>query len=101
MTRTQYWIVTALAVACMAVTLGTIALGTVNRGRQAEVAQRQQFLQQSVQLEALYREIVRALAELAARNSDEEVRSMLQRHGISYTVNAPAAPASPTTPVRK
>ena len=103
MTRTQYWIVTTLAALCLAVMLGNVALSTHNRGRQAEVAQRQQFLQQSVQLEGLYREIVRALAELGGRNNDEDVRVMLQRHGITYTVNAPAAPAAaaPPTQARK
>jgi len=55
-----------------------------------------------VQLEGLYREIIRALAELGARNNDQDVRALLQRHGISYTVNAPAAaePAA-AAPVRK
>jgi hypothetical protein len=61
---------------------------------------RQQYVQQSVQLEGLYREIIRALAELGARNNDQDVRAMLQRHGISYTVNPPAA-AGAAGPVRK
>lgn len=58
-------------------------------------------------METLYREIVRALAELAARNNDADVRAMLGRHGITYTVNAPAqsggaAGTSPApAPVRK
>jgi D-alanine-D-alanine ligase-like ATP-grasp enzyme len=54
-------------------------------------------VQQSLQLEGLYREIVRALAELGARNNDEQVRGLLQQHGISYTVNPPAA-AAPAAP---
>jgi hypothetical protein len=38
------------------------------------------------------------LAELGARNNDDAVRAMLQRHGISYTVNAPVAqPQAPAT----
>ncbi len=36
------------------------------------------------------------LAELGARNNDEDVRAMLQRHGISYSVNTPAPTAAPT-----
>lgn len=39
-------------------------------------------------------EAVRALAELGARHNDEAVRSLLQRHGITYTVTPPAAPAA-------
>ena len=101
MTRAQYWIVTSLAALCLAVMVLNVTLSTLNRGRQAEVAQRQQYVQQSVQLENLYREIVRALAELAARNNDDDVRAMLQRHGISYTVNPAAATAPANGAPRK
>jgi hypothetical protein len=106
MSRTQHLIVTVLALLCLATVLANIGLSLSNRAAQAEVNQRQQFVQQSVQLEGLYREIVRALAELAARNSDNDVRAMLQRHGVSYSVNAPSqaptpAPAPNTPPVRK
>ena len=100
MTRTQYWIVTLLATLCLATMLANVALSVRNRAAQADVSMRQQFVQQSVQLEGLYREIVRALAELGARNNDEDVRAMLQRHGISYSVNAPAAAAA-ANPARK
>lgn len=107
MTRTQHAVVTLLALLSLLVAAANIGLGLNNRSAQAEVAQRQQYTQQSVQLEVLYREIVRNLAELAARNNDEDVRAMLLRHGISYSVNAPAgastgAPAAaPTAVVRK
>ena len=101
MTRAQYWIVTSLAALCVAIMALNVTLSSLNRSRQAEVAQRQQYVQQSVQLESLYREIVRALAELAARNNDDDVRTLLQRHGISYTVNPAAAPAPPQSAPRK
>ena len=97
MTRAQYWIVTLLATLCLAAMLANVTLSTLNRAAQADVTTRQQFVQQSVQLEGLYREIVRTLAELGARNNDEDVRSLLQRHGISYSVNAPAAAAAANT----
>ena len=75
-------------------------MASMNRGLQGDINVRQQYVQQyvqqSMQLESLYREIVRALAELGARNSDQDVRALLQQqHGISYTVNAPAVPAAP------
>lgn len=95
MTRLQFWIVTALALLSLALLAANVLLLRDNRAAQREVASRQQFVQQSVQLEGLYREIVRALAELAARNNDDDVRTMLARHGITYTVNAPAVPPAP------
>lgn len=102
MSRTQFWTATVLASCALLLAAANVALGTMNRGLQADIGQRQQYVQQSVQLEGLYREIIRALAELGARNNDQDVRALLSKHGISYTVNAPA-PAAPTaaSPSRK
>lgn len=103
MTRLQYWIATALGLACCALVAADIVLSLGNAATRNGLTQRQQYVQQSVQLEGLYREIVRTLAELAARNNDNDVKTMLQRHGITYNVNPPAASAAPapTAPVRK
>ena len=106
MSKVQYWVVTLVAAASFAAMLASVTLGYSNAVSRAEVNQRQQFVQQSVQLEVLYREIVRALAELAARNNDADVKAMLQKHGITYTANAPAnapagSPAAAAAPARK
>lgn len=95
MTRIQYWTVTIIAAACFAAMLASITLGYNNGAARADVSQRQQFVQQSVQLEGLYTEIIRALAELAARNNDGDVKALLQKHGITYSANPPVAPAAP------
>ena len=95
MNRWQFWTSTGLAALCLLAAGWTLSLSAMNRSLQADIGQRQQYVQQSVQLETLYREIIRALAELGARNNDQDVRAMLQRHGITYSVNAPAASAAP------
>ena len=95
MNRIQFGLLMLLSLLCAAAVASILTLGSMNRGVQAEVNARQQYVQQSVQLETLYREIVRALAELGARNNDAQVRDMLARHGITYTANPPAAAASP------
>lgn len=95
MSKLQYWIACTLGGSCVALMASNVALATLNRGAQSEVALRQQYVQQSVQLEGLYREIARALAELGARNNDTEVKAMLERHGISYNVNAAPAATAP------
>ena len=102
MSKVQYWLVTAIAALCCVAMLASVTLGYTNATARADVNQRQQFVQQSVQLEGLYKEIVRALAELGARNNDGDVKAMLQKNGITYTANAatPAA-ASGAAPVRK
>ena len=102
MSKVQYWVLTAIAAASFAAMLASVTLGYSNATSRTEVNQRQQFVQESVQLEVLYREIVRALAELAARNNDSDVKAMLQKHGITYTANAPAgSPAGAAAPARK
>lgn len=101
MSRVQLGVATLLGVCCLLMALVNLTLGSMNRGLQGEIGVRQQYVQQSVQLESLYREIIRGLAELGARNNDQDVRAMLQRHGISYSVNAPVAPAAPAAAPRK
>lgn len=101
MNRVQFWIATALAGCALLLAGANVLLGTMNRGLQADIGQRQQYVQQSVQLEGLYREIIRALAELGARNNDQDVRALLAQHGISYTVNTPPAAAPAAAPQKK
>jgi hypothetical protein len=95
MNTTQHKTVTFIAIICFALMLVNVALAYTNAAARNEVAQRAQFVQQSIQLEGLYKEIARALAELGARNNDADVKALLQRHGITYNVNPPAAPAQP------
>jgi hypothetical protein len=96
MNRLQFGAVTTVAAMAALAMAASVTLAAMNRSLHGEIGQRQQYVQQSVQLEGLYREIVRALAELGARNNDQDVRALLQRHGISYSANAPAplAPAA-------
>ena len=105
MSRMQWWFVSALAGLALLLMASSLTLGALNRNLQAEVGVRQQYVQQSLQLETLYREIIRALAELGARNNDGNLREMLQRHGITYdaapSAGAAAAPPAAAAPARK
>ncbi|HNT37984.1 MAG TPA: hypothetical protein PKO45_02575 [Rubrivivax sp.] len=95
MNALQHHGLSLLGALALAAAVGTVALARHNQSQRLQLAQQQQYLQQSVQLEGLYRDIVRALAELAARSGDAPLRTLLQQHGIQYTVNPPAAPATP------
>ena len=97
MNKPQFWAATALGALCLVLALTNVTMASMNRSLQGDIGVRQQYVQQSVQLEGLYREIVRTLAELGARNNDQDVRALLQQHGISYTVNAPSAAAAAAT----
>lgn len=111
--KNEFRLLTVIAAATLLVALTNMFLFSQNRERQQEVSARGQFIQQSVQLEGLYREIVKALADLAVRNNDQPIRDMLATQGISVAANplpsaaAAAAPAAvpaltpPATDVKK
>jgi hypothetical protein len=96
--KNEFWILTALAVIALLLSIVNMILLSQNRAAQAEVTGRGQYIQQAAQLEPLYRELVKALGELAVRNSDTQLRDMLAKHGI--TLNMPsAAPPAAAAPV--
>jgi hypothetical protein len=80
-----------------------IVLVQDNRAVQRDVNQRQQFINQSVQLGHVNEALIRALAAAAASSKDEKLRDLLAQIGI--TINAAgeptpagAAPADKNTP---
>jgi hypothetical protein len=95
----QFRLLIALGVLTIALALTNAVLFTQNRTVQQEVNARQQYVQQSASLEGLYRDIVKALAELAVKSNDAPLLQMLASQGISLTMNAPpAAPAQAAAP---
>ena len=99
--RWQFWIATVVALMAAVVAGYDMMLFGQNRTTQAELARRNQYIQQSVQLEPLYREMVKALADLSVRNQDKALSDLLGTQGI--TINAPAAatPPSPAPETKK
>lgn len=89
----EFWTLTAVAVVAGVLAGTNAVLFTRNQSVQAEVAQRAQYVQQSVQLDRLYREIVHALADLSVRNQDAALRDLLAAQGITLPTG-PAAPAA-------
>ena len=98
--RWQFWLLTLLAVASAALIGANIWRFAANRQLQAEVTQRAQYVQQTEPLEALNREIVAALAQLAVRNKDDQLRALLTSLGLTVT-ETPAPPAAPTSAAGK
>ncbi|MFO1198006.1 MAG: hypothetical protein U1E86_13665 [Burkholderiaceae bacterium] len=102
MTRGAHGFAVLLGAVAIVLAIVNAALFNGNRAAQADDNGRAQFIQQSVQLEGLYNEMVRALAELSARNGDEQLKAVLQGVGITFSVNgAAAAPGAPANPARK
>jgi hypothetical protein len=90
----QMWVTVAAALAPVLVVVD-LGLFERNRALQVEVANRQQFLQQTVQLDNLQRDLVNAIAALAARSNDLALRAILVDHGMMAPPPGPQAPAAP------
>jgi hypothetical protein len=102
LTRLQHRVLTAIAAATLMLVLVDAWMVMGNRQLQAAFSSRQVFLQQTAQLDTLYREIARSLADLALKSNDQQVLQMLGDNGINVTPNPvpapaplPAAPAAP------
>ena len=107
LSRGQFVALMTLAIAALALTVANMWLVVRTRDVQAELGQRQQFIQQSVALESLYRDIVKALAELGVKSGDRQVLDVLAAQGINLSYQsaapapAPAADAAPKSAARK
>jgi hypothetical protein len=99
----EFWTVTIVALAAALLAIVNAVLFERNKSLQIEVAERTQFVQQSMQLEVLYREIVKGLADLSVRNQDPALAGVLASQGItvSATPAQPQAPAAPASDARK
>jgi hypothetical protein len=94
MLRWQFAVSTLLGTVAFVLMLVNAALFTLNRDAQTALGQRQQFVQQTIGLEALYRDIVKALAESAVRGNDPQLIAILSAHGLSVTIDGPARAAA-------
>jgi hypothetical protein len=89
-----YWIIVGLSGLTLVLVVTYIFLVQDNRSVQAEVNQRQQYINQSIQLGRVNEALIRALATAAVSNKDDRLRELLTQNGI--TINA-AGEATPTT----
>ena len=87
MRRWQARSLTAVAALTLLLALANASLLALNRRLQGELHERQQFIQQSVQLEAIYRELVKGLAEVGVKTKDQQILNMLNAQGLSISVN--------------
>jgi hypothetical protein len=66
-----------------------------NRSVQLEVNQRQQFINQSMQLGRINEALLRAIAAAAVRDNDDKLRDLLTQNGITINAAGEPVPASP------
>ena len=81
------WSVAVVALIALGFVAANIVLHRTNLALQEELAQRQQFINESIRLSRLNTQLVQALATLAAQTDDQAIRDLLANHGITFTVN--------------
>jgi hypothetical protein len=86
------WCNAGLAVLSLVFVVGNIVLHRTNLDLQEQLAERQQFINESIRLSNFNGQLVQALATLSAQTGDAAIRDLLAGHGINFTVN-PAAEA--------
>jgi hypothetical protein len=94
----EFWMLTAMGAIALALSGLNMYLSQANGALQAQANSRAQFIQQSIALEGLYREIVQALADRAVRTRDTQIRDLLAAEGLTVNFDAAPAPAAPETP---
>jgi hypothetical protein len=98
--RTDGWL-HRLLVALSRITLVLVVVYIVliqdNRSVQSDINQRQQFINQSIQLGRINDALIRALATTAVSNQDDKLRDLLAQNGITInpTTGAPEREAAP------
>jgi hypothetical protein len=91
LSRWQSNLLTALGAAALLLVVFNSVLFTLNRDSQGELNKQQQFIQHTLPLEGLYRDIVKALAEMAVKGNDRKVLDMLAAQGLNVSVQKPTA----------
>jgi len=73
---------TILAVLALVLVVVNIMLTLGNQSVQAEVSERQQYIAQSIQLNELNQQVVGALATMAMKSNDEQLKNLLVSSGV-------------------
>jgi hypothetical protein len=92
-----YRLLVALAGITLILAVVYIILIQDNRSVQAGINQRQQFINQSIQLGRINDVLIHALAATAVSNKDDKLRDLLAQNGITInpTTGAPEREAAP------
>ena len=92
MTKKTKIFMTVWSVLVLILVLLNILIGLGNQSVQAEVSERQQEIAQTIQLEALNRQLVTVLASMAVKTNDAQLKKLLADSGVNVGNDAVAAP---------
>lgn len=92
MTKKTKLFTTAWSVLILILVLVNILIGLGNQSIQAEVTERQQEIAQTIQLEALNRQLVTVLASMAVKTNDAQLKKLLADSGVNVGDSVEASP---------
>jgi predicted Holliday junction resolvase-like endonuclease len=92
MTKKTKIFMTAWSVVVLILVLVNIVIGLGNQSIQAEVTERQQEIAQTIQLEALNRQLVTVLASMAVKTNDAQLKKLLADSGVNVGDSVEASP---------
>jgi predicted ArsR family transcriptional regulator len=81
--KKEYFILLAVSLVLALAVLVHLGMDRTNRTLQSKLVERQNFIQQSLQLEGLYVEMIKAVAELSERTGDADLRKVLTNQGMT------------------
>jgi len=94
MSRKAKILLTGLSILMLLLVLVNIVISIGNQSIQSDVSERQQIIAQTMQLEALNRQLINVLANLALKTNDEPLMGVLASAGINLqTAPQTKAPA--------
>jgi len=92
MTKKTKIFLTAWSVLVLILVLVNMLIGLGNQSIQAEVTERQQEIAQTIQLEALNRQLVTVLASMAVKTNDAQLKKLLADSGVNVGDSAESPP---------
>ena len=96
--RVPVWVVTLVAGLSMVLAAVNAYLSINNSRFGAEVRERQQVIGQAIQLSPLNEQLTQLIGSLATQSGDIDLRTVLERHGI--TLNQAPAPGGGSVTIK-
>ena len=87
-------VLTGLAVLVLLLVIVDILLLAGNQSLQMSVNERQQYIAETIQLEALNRQVIGVLAEMALKTNDGQLKELLAEVGINLSPTPSQPPAA-------
>jgi hypothetical protein len=92
------WAGVVFAIVSLALVIVDFTMAQKNRTLQAEVNQRQTFINESLQLNRVNEALIRTIASVAVNDKDDALRAILSKNGISVSVRSAPSGAAPAAP---